>query len=487
MRKISLILFSLLVYQASGAQNTVTDTHPAAQIFAINPQSGQEEPVSGDEAILFKDAFINLVNGTDQARLILHMNRGPRMAVIKQIDPRRFNGYQLTWQMQGRVLCSFYFNIDQNALYFYDEGVRNWVNVPIEGNNLANLNACQQYGRFNSAGGPPDLSANGGSQGAPDLSANGDQQATSDMQSGLDTLSDEEISAAVQPPALPDYDQPPCPTDGYLWQPGYWAWNRMVRDYYWVPGVWVAPPRPGLLWTPCYWGFAGGLYVYHPGYWGVTVGFYGGIHYGFGYMGVGFVGGEWHGGAFRYNTAVVHVNTTVVHNTYVNKTVINNTTINNTTVNRSSFNGQGGVTARPTSQEQAAAHEQHFRPTASQMAHQQAVANDKNQFASANHGAPAVKSMDKISANPNNFRNNAGANGNSPRGNNGRNNNAQPANNPNPTGNGNKELSVKPNANQGNGQQGGKQVQQPKQQRQQRQGGGGRQRQPRQNKKEKNK
>ena len=45
---------------------------------------------------------------------------------------------------------------------------------------------------------------------------------------------------------------------------------------------------------------------------------------------------------FRYNTAVVNVNTTVVRNVYVDRTVINNTV-----VNRASFNGAGGVVARP--------------------------------------------------------------------------------------------------------------------------------------------
>ena len=105
------------------------------------------------------------------------------------------------------------------------------------------------------------------------------------------------ISIHVGPPALPVYTQPPCPQDGFLWTPGYWAYGP--NGYYWVPGVWVAPPRAGLLWTPGYWGFVGGLYGWHAGYWGEHVGFYGGINYGCGYGGVGFVGGRWDGGHFR--------------------------------------------------------------------------------------------------------------------------------------------------------------------------------------------
>jgi YXWGXW repeat-containing protein len=190
------------------------------------------------------------------------------------------------------------------------------------------------------------------------------------------------VAIHVGPPPLPVYEQPPCPTEGYLWTPGYWAYGP--DGYYWVPGVWVAPPRVGLLWTPGYWGFVGGAYGWHAGYWGPHVGFYGGINYGFGYGGVGFVGGEWRGGVFAYNTAVVHVNETVVHNTYVNRTVINNTT-----VNRVSFNGEGGVRAQPTAQERGYMHEEHLQRTSAQMSHQSAARVDRSNYVSVNHGTPA--------------------------------------------------------------------------------------------------
>lgn len=169
------------------------------------------------------------------------------------------------------------------------------------------------------------------------------------------------VSVRLAPPALPVYVQPPCPTPGYLWTPGYWAYGP--AGYYWVQGVWVAPPRAGLLWTPGYWGFADGAYIWHRGYWGPHVGFYGGINYGFGYGGVGFVGGAWRGGVFHYNTAVMRVNTTVIHNTYVDRTVIHERVINH-----ASFNGRGGIMARPTRMEEAAMHERHFQPTARQAA-----------------------------------------------------------------------------------------------------------------------
>src|SRR5580704_1516833 len=90
-----------------------------------------------------------------------------------------------------------------------------------------------------------------------------------------------EVKVHVVPPELPVYVQPPCPTEGFLWTPGYWAWAP--AGYYWVPGTWVMPPSAGVLWTPGYWGWANGAYLWHAGYWGPHIGFYGGVNYGYGY------------------------------------------------------------------------------------------------------------------------------------------------------------------------------------------------------------
>ncbi len=125
---------------------------------------------------------------------------------------------------------------------------------------------------------------------------------------GVTILSDQ------APPSLPDYDQPPIPGPGYMWTPGYWAWNNY--DYYWVPGTWVEPPQPGLLWTPGYWGFADGVYGFHRGYWGPKIGFYGGVNYGYGYGGHGYDGGYWNGDRFFYNRSVNHFGTAHIENTY---------------------------------------------------------------------------------------------------------------------------------------------------------------------------
>jgi WXXGXW repeat (2 copies) len=192
------------------------------------------------------------------------------------------------------------------------------------------------------------------------------------------------VSIRIGPPALPVYPQPICPGPGYLWTPGYWAYGP--AGYYWVPGTWVVAPAVGLLWTPGYWGWSGGFYAWHAGYWGPHVGFYGGINYGFGYTGVGFVGGEWRGGMFAYNRSVTNVNTTIIHNTY-NTTVINN----NTTFNHTSFNGgPGGINARPSAAEEAAAREHHIEPTSAQTQHEHAASQDRSLRASENHGHPQI-------------------------------------------------------------------------------------------------
>jgi len=192
------------------------------------------------------------------------------------------------------------------------------------------------------------------------------------------------ISIRIGPPPLPVYAQPFCPGPGYIWTPGYWAYDP-VNGYYWVPGTWVIAPAPGLLWTPGYWGWSGGFFVWHAGYWGPHVGFYGGINYGFGYIGVGYAGGYWRGGTFFYNRAVNNINVVNVRNVY------NQTVVNNTTVTRVSYNGgPGGLSARPTAAEMAAEHDRHIEATRGQQQHQDLARQNRAQFASVNHGRPNV-------------------------------------------------------------------------------------------------
>jgi hypothetical protein len=184
------------------------------------------------------------------------------------------------------------------------------------------------------------------------------------------------------PPVLPVYAQPICPAAGYIWTPGYWAYDEQA-GYYWVPGAWVLAPYTGALWTPGYWGWGNSGYLWHAGYWGPHVGFYGGVNYGFGYFGRGYEGGYWNHGVFAYNRSVTNINVVNVHNVY-NKTVINNY---NTT--RVSFNGgHGGVQMRPTGDEQRWAREQHTAPLAAQHQNEMRASQNRAQFANVNHGRP---------------------------------------------------------------------------------------------------
>ena len=129
---------------------------------------------------------------------------------------------------------------------------------------------------------------------------------------------DDEVQATEAPPPLPDYDQPPCPEDGYLWTPGYWAWasGRLLLG---ARNLGAAAARRRALDARLL-GLRRRRVCFHAGYWGPHIGFYGGVNYGFGYGGVGFAGGRWVGGAFAYNRSVTNVNVTIVHNTY-NETV----------------------------------------------------------------------------------------------------------------------------------------------------------------------
>jgi hypothetical protein len=191
------------------------------------------------------------------------------------------------------------------------------------------------------------------------------------------------VSVNIAPPALPVYVQPPCPEPGYLWSPGYWAWDEGA--YYWVPGTWVEPPMVGYLWTPGYWGWADGGYFWHAGYWGPHVGFYGGVNYGFGYDGVGYGGGYWRGNTFMYNRTVVNVGPTFVTNVYSRPDPYRGGYAH------VSFNGgPGGVVAHPSRAQLAAAHDHHVGFTSVQQRQQRQAFGDRSLRADYNHGRPSV-------------------------------------------------------------------------------------------------
>lgn len=195
------------------------------------------------------------------------------------------------------------------------------------------------------------------------------------------------VGVVVQfgPPALPYYAQPPCPGEGYIWTPGYWAWAP-AYGYYWVPGTWVRAPFAGALWTPGYWAWsdADDGYLWYPGYWGPVVGFYGDIDYGYGYTGYGYQGGYWNQGVFYYNRAVTRVNVTDIRNVYYKRPDIRNHS-------RVSYDGgSGGIRARPDHAQLAAERERREGPVREQRVQRDYARRDPRERASRNHGAPPI-------------------------------------------------------------------------------------------------
>jgi hypothetical protein len=199
------------------------------------------------------------------------------------------------------------------------------------------------------------------------------------------------LNVQIAPPDLPEYDQPLCPGEGYLWSPGYWAYGD--EGYFWVPGIWVYPPVVGYLWTPSYWAYSSGYYYYHAGYWGEHVGYYGGINYGYGYNGDGFHGGRWEGRSFHYNTAVMNVNRNVIHNTYHER-------YENKHDNRSSYNGAGGVDTRPIDPQRHVVSDHHVSPTPAQTEHHFAAGRSQNKSVNHSVGSPAQQQSRPVRSMP---------------------------------------------------------------------------------------
>jgi hypothetical protein len=144
-----------------------------------------------------------------------------------------------------------------------------------------------------------------------------------------------------------------------------------------------------MLWTPGYWAVVGAVYVFHRGYWGPHVGYYGGLNYGGGYDGDGYRGGRWVNNRFQYNTAISNVNVTNVHNVY-RETVVNSLTVNNPSDTRASYAGAPGTRMRPYAPQGALTREVRYAPTQVQAAHHAAALAFPPQNAARNEGHPAV-------------------------------------------------------------------------------------------------
>ena len=201
------------------------------------------------------------------------------------------------------------------------------------------------------------------------------------------------VAIDIAPPPLPLYAQPPVPGEGYIWTPGYWVWSASDADYYWVPGTWVLAPNDGDLWTPGYWAFEGAGYFWHGGYWGRSVGYYGGLNYGHGYTGSGYQGGRWDHGAFRYNRAASNVGHVDVHNAY-STPVLNRGSTSHASFHRGASDVRGLGTPVPGREVPA----QSAGPTEEKQRHEHAALAAPTQRASISHGVPPVAATPRPSA-----------------------------------------------------------------------------------------
>lgn len=73
------------------------------------------------------------------------------------------------------------------------------------------------------------------------------------------------VVVGIAPPAPAVETVPAPPAPGYVWQPGYWAWNG--AQYVWVPGTYVVAPYPGAVWVGGGWVRRGGGWVWAGGHW----------------------------------------------------------------------------------------------------------------------------------------------------------------------------------------------------------------------------
>ena len=201
------------------------------------------------------------------------------------------------------------------------------------------------------------------------------------------------VSVGIAPPPLPVYVQPPCPEPGWMWTPGYWAYDYDSGGYYWVPGTWVPAPYEGALWTPGYWGWETGVYFWHPGFWGRHVGYYGGVNYGFGYFGIGFLGGMWRGHDFLYNRAYSHVGEGF-RNAYEDRNGFERHIVERDS-HVAYSGGPGGINHRPVPEERIAERESHTQPTSFQSQHFEAARQDRSAYFNSNHGRPQTLAAER--------------------------------------------------------------------------------------------
>ena len=76
-----------------------------------------------------------------------------------------------------------------------------------------------------------------------------------------------QVVVRIGPPRRPHEVRPLPPAEhrDWVWHPGYHRWDG--NRYVWVPGEYVAPPRPHAAWVPGHWAHRRGGYVWVEGHW----------------------------------------------------------------------------------------------------------------------------------------------------------------------------------------------------------------------------
>jgi hypothetical protein len=61
------------------------------------------------------------------------------------------------------------------------------------------------------------------------------------------------IDIGVAPPAPQVEVVPPPPPGAFVWEKGFWRWNRITGAHVWVPGHYIPLPHPGAVRVPAEW------------------------------------------------------------------------------------------------------------------------------------------------------------------------------------------------------------------------------------------
>jgi len=72
-----------------------------------------------------------------------------------------------------------------------------------------------------------------------------------------------DFNISVGPPPVV-YEPVPPPRVGYIWAPGYWAWNG--HRHVWHKGYWMHE-RHGYAWAPDHWDHRGDRWYFNRGHW----------------------------------------------------------------------------------------------------------------------------------------------------------------------------------------------------------------------------